>query len=97
MLIQPFIENCFVHAFTSKIEKPYLKLDISLINNLLTITIQDNGIGFNTELIKTNSKGINLVKERIKLFNVKDSNFIKVESEINQGTKVTLQITINNN
>lgn len=94
MLLQPFIENCFVHAFTSKIEHPNLKLDISLIKDLLTIFILDNGIGFNTELKKTHSIGINLVKERIKLFNAKEANFIQIDSTINQGTKVTLQITI---
>ncbi len=95
MLMQPFIENCFVHAFTSKIKSPFLKLDIFLLNNSLTITLLDNGLGFNTQTMNTNSKGINLVKERIKLFNEKESNFIKIDSTINQGTKVTLQITIN--
>ena len=92
MLIQPFIENCFVHAFTSKTENPYLKLDITLNSNLLTITIRDNGIGFNTELKKINSIGINLVKERINLSNAENSNFIEIVSTINKGTKVTFQI-----
>jgi len=94
MLIQPFIENCFVHAFTPKIVQPYLKLTITLATNLLLITIQDNGVGFDTKLQKTSSIGINLVKERIKLFTVKDSNFIEIASTINQGTKVTFQINI---
>jgi sensor histidine kinase YesM len=94
MLMQPFIENCFVHAFTPKIVQPYLKLTITLATNFLLITIQDNGVGFDTKLQKTSSIGINLVKERIKLFNVKDSNFIEIASTINQGTKVTFQINI---
>ena len=31
MLLQPFVENCFVHAFTSNIINPYLKIDFNYI------------------------------------------------------------------
>jgi sensor histidine kinase YesM len=69
MLIQPFIENAFVHAFNSKSINPELIIDFSREPNYLLCTITDNGKGMDAHKTQKlhQSKGIELVKERISL------------------------------
>jgi sensor histidine kinase YesM len=43
MLIQPFIENAFVHAFNSKSINPELIIDFSREPDYLLCTITENG------------------------------------------------------
>ncbi|MFI3208273.1 MAG: hypothetical protein R3Y40_03990 [Eubacteriales bacterium] len=54
------------------------------------IIIEDNGIGFDTEILQeTTSIGINNVKRRMKIM-AKAS--VEIESEIGKGTKVIIKI-----
>ena len=80
-----------------KIKQRINKLDSQDYDNITCWQIVEAFNKAQVEWTRRQLHGINLVKERIKLFSNKNSNFIKVESEINQGTKVTLQITININ
>jgi sensor histidine kinase YesM/ligand-binding sensor domain-containing protein len=95
MLIQPFIENVFVHAFDSDSKDAKLTIQFSLVSNELQCKIIDNGQGFNklalTKLKK--SKGIRLVKERFELFQSQSGN-VHINSKINQGTTITLQFKL---
>jgi LytS/YehU family sensor histidine kinase len=96
MLLQPFIENVFVHAFDSNSKNPMLEVTFLLKDNLLICEIKDNGKGINNErLNKLNtSKGIKLVKERIGLFQHNTSEPIKITSVPNQGTTIILNIEL---
>ena len=96
MLIQPFIENVFVHAFDSHIINPKLILSFRLVKNILCIEIIDNGKGMEfRKLNKLNaSKGIDLAKERISLFQPNNLDAISISSELNKGTTIVLNIQI---
>jgi LytS/YehU family sensor histidine kinase len=101
MLIQPFIENVFVHAFDSHSINPKLVLSFKQSDNYLFCEIIDNGKGMMSgNLNKLHaSKGIDLAKERIALFQVDNENPITISSNPNEGTTVVLklQITISQN
>ena len=93
MLLQPFIENVFVHAFDSNSKKPTLTLFLNQIGNYLYCEIKDNGKGMATEnLNKLNtSKGIKLAKERIALFQHETDNAVTISST-STGTTVILKL-----
>jgi LytS/YehU family sensor histidine kinase len=96
MLIQPFIENVFVHAFDSHSIQPKLILSFKQKDNYLFCEIVDNGKGIvSSNLNKLHaSKGIDLAKERIALFQVENSNPIEIFSILNEGTTVVLKLKI---
>jgi hypothetical protein len=96
MLIQPFIENVFVHAFDSHSIAPKLVLSFKQSENILRIEIIDNGKGMvSSNLYKLNaSKGIDLAKERISLFQPNNLNPISISSEPNGGTEVVVNLQI---
>lgn len=99
MLIQPFIENVFVHAFDSTISNPKLIINYKLIKESLIIEIIDNGKGLN-ETNKNrlnNSKGIKLTKERISLLGPEQSNSIEIKSTPENGTIVRIDFNTNVN
>jgi ligand-binding sensor domain-containing protein/uncharacterized membrane-anchored protein YhcB (DUF1043 family) len=72
LIIQPFIENAFEHAFSDS-ENSSNKIDISfaLENNILICTIIDNGMGIKNSNPNRlhKSKGKQLTQERLSLFN----------------------------
>ncbi|MDD2673930.1 MAG: histidine kinase [Flavobacterium sp.] len=94
MLIQPFIENVFVHAFDSRYVNAKLVLSFKQLDNYLLCEIIDNGKGMQSvNLNKFHaSKGIDLAKERIALFKVGNENPITISSNPNEGTTVALKI-----
>lgn len=87
LILQPLIENVFVHAFDQKKVNPELKIEFSQISNKLLCLIVDNGKGM--LFSKKNSKGISLVKERLKLNNDDFPNNLTFCSS-NKGTRVLL-------
>ena len=93
MLLQPFIENVFVHAFDSNSKNPTLTLSLKQKENYLYCEIKDNGKGMATEnLNKLNtSKGIKLAKERIALFQFYTDNAVTISST-STGTTVVLKL-----
>lgn len=96
MLLQPFIENVFVHAFDSHSLCPKLIVSFTQSDNYLFCRIIDNGKGMlsgNLNRLHI-SKGIDLAKERIALFQVENVNPIIVSSTLNHGTTVVLKLLI---
>lgn len=76
MLIQPFLENAVWHGLRYRSEKGFLSLKFIKNNDLLNITIKDNGIGIKesrkqkTEHQKTREgRGMKNTLERIRLLN----------------------------
>jgi hypothetical protein len=96
MLIQPFVENVFVHAFNSKSLNPQLQISFQLESDFLVCEIKDNGKGMLTS--KSNelsqSRGIQLVRERLSLLQGDASYALTVFSFPNQGTKVLIRIKL---
>ena len=104
LLLQPIVENAFVHGLEGTKEKG--KIVVSAFEDLgyLLVEISDNGCGMtkerlefiNDNLGKTNKKenghqsiGMGNINERIKIF-YGDEYGIHVFSELNVGTKVVL-------
>jgi ligand-binding sensor domain-containing protein len=96
MLLQPFIENVYVHAFDSTSKTPTLTISLKQIQNYLFCEIKDNGKGMAIEnLNKLNtSKGIKLAKERIDLFQCDDVQAVTISSSLNAGTTVVLKLQL---
>jgi ligand-binding sensor domain-containing protein len=94
MLIQPFIENVFVHAFDSNSKKSTLMISMRQINNSLLCEIKDNGKGMDTKTIFANnkSKGMKLVQERLSLLQETNDRTIEIKSTLNIGTTVVLKL-----
>lgn len=94
MLLQPFVENIFKHAFNKTIAEPKFSIYFKLQNqNLLEVTIRDNGKG-SKNLSKTHiSKGITIAKERIAILQPKNKNAIVVDFSEN-GTTVKISLFI---
>lgn len=76
MLLQPLIENTFVHAFDQSFLNPQVSLKFSLDENFLKIVVEDNGKGKSqiTSNIEEKdklyeSKALKIINERLRLFN----------------------------
>lgn len=97
MLLQPFIENVFVHAFNAEYPNP--KLDISFQFNeihVLECRIKDNGKGiasFNKVKLHT-SKALQLAEERLRLIQPHISNPITTNFTETDGTFVLILLQV---
>ncbi|MCR4031355.1 MULTISPECIES: histidine kinase [Flavobacterium] len=96
MLLQPFVENIFVHAFTEFSINPKFVITFKMISDtILECKIIDNGMGAKTA--KRNklhqSKGIQLTKERLSLLDSKN-NSVEIDFTENNGTTVTILLAV---
>lgn len=110
MLVQPYVENAIWHGLMNldKNTKGVLKIDIRLNDDLLKITIEDNGIGrklaqtYKTEN-SNRSVGMKLTEQRLHIINtLKDYENAKVtvsdlhdEEQIACGTRVEIYVPVN--
>ncbi len=102
MIIQPIIENAYLHAFQSK-KSGFITLFGKRHENTLIFEVIDNGDGFDTKSKKKSSDyfsgiGIKNVDERIRL-SFGEGYGLTIESSIGVGTtvKITLPIIASNN
>ncbi len=86
-IIQECLSNIINHAKANNIS-----IDIKQTNNYIIIIINDDGIGFNVDMVmnseKNNHFGLLIIKERIELLNG-TYNIISKEQE---GTKINIKI-----
>ncbi|WP_034920465.1 histidine kinase [Gillisia sp. CAL575] len=97
MVLQTFVENVFVHAFPPSISKPTLTVIFILVSeNILQCKIEDNGIGFSPNSTNSlhESKGVNLVKERLSLLGHNIDHAVQIVSTKNKGTTVTISLEV---
>jgi len=97
MLIQPFIENVFVHAFDEFHRAPKLKLSFEMVStHVLECKISDNGKGLKAHKQSKFhvSRGIALARERIILLQRSNLDPIQIHFTENDGTTVTIQLII---
>lgn len=83
-IIQEALTNIKKHAKASKVN-----INFTSQPNQLSIIIIDNGIGFNPNKIKL-GLGIKNIKERAETLEA----IIKIQSKVQQGTKIEIQIPI---
>ena len=104
LLIQPFIENAFMHGFRGIGRRAVLGVEIRLFDqNGLEVEIYDNGKGIPEEAVRRFNRGefsetdgrshigMKNALERIRIYYGEKSK-VWIESKEGQYTKVTIQI-----
>ena len=92
LIIQPFIENAFEHAFDASVENQKIEIAFFIENGLLFCKISDNGIGITNAIKNKLHKSISseIVLKRLNLLNVEmqtnDFSLIIGDNEDNTGT-----------
>ncbi|WP_047418130.1 tetratricopeptide repeat protein [Cellulophaga sp. Hel_I_12] len=107
LILQPFLENSIWHGLSSKEGEKQITIDIQNQDNyLIAISITDNGIGRDAsevikenKVLKRNSIGITITKERLENFSKDYQNSYDVtiidlydENNLAIGTKVVVLI-----
>ncbi|MDG2430931.1 histidine kinase, partial [Flavobacterium sp.] len=94
MLLQPFVENIFKHAFNDESLHPAFKIEFILLQNeLLQITISDNGKGKTTTSKNHFSRGIAIATERLKIMQPNNFEPIQIDFSVT-GTTVKIRLII---
>lgn len=87
-IIQELINNILKHADASAAE-----LKIESKSDILTVTVKDNGKGFNTEILKLNSGiGWKNIYSRAEMIGGK----VNIESKKGNGTKIKINVPFHN-
>ncbi len=91
-IIQEASNNAIKHGKATKIV-----IELEYIENSILLKITDNGIGFNNEILCNDVDksilsgfGLSIMKERVLLL----SGEIKIESRINSGTKILVEVPV---
>lgn len=97
--IQPFVENAIRHGLFEMEEGGEVLLRIHQAGNCLRITVQDNGIGIPDEQLyrllneEDENRGIGITNIRKRLRMIPGAT-LNMDSEIGQGTKITMFIPV---
>ncbi len=92
MLVQPFAENAVKHGISSLKDKGMVTINIEEIGADITLTIHDNGKGFDKPAGA--GKGIKLCEERMALLNSiykKSTILLQIETR-DEGTTITIHL-----
>lgn len=108
-LLQPIVENVFLHAFRNKLSDKMLRIEIREDNGFLRIEVEDNGCGMDEALIRKllhgteslteelsgerESLGVRSVLRRIELLHGPPYR-MEIESALNQGTTTRLYLPV---
>lgn len=109
MILQPFIENAVLHGLANKDGEKWIRLTISQLGQMLTITITDNGVGrkaaykYNQRIVDRHaSVSTSILKEKSRLLkemNLEELNFVTNDLYANGspiGTEVIVRMRVFN-
>lgn len=90
LLLQPIVENSVIHGIEPCEHPCYCNIKVELQDTVFTISIIDNGVGFDTSSIpdEKDSVGLYYIRERLKLWNERAKLFV----ESSDTTRVLIQI-----
>ncbi len=104
MTLQPIVENALYHGIKNKRDGGRIRITGKLLGETAELTVEDNGIGMSPEALtrlrqeisracRDTESGFGLanVNERLRM-NYGKQYGLSVESEENQGTRVTIRI-----
>jgi len=103
LVLQPLVENALYHGIRNKDEGGTIIVKTEQLNDHISITIEDDGVGMSQEFMESILKdniqsvdtgfGLRGTIERLRIFYGTDDCF-QIESKVNCGTKITLLIPI---
>lgn len=102
LILQPIVENAIYHGIEEMVDRGHIQIKVIRESGELMFKIIDNGLGMTQqraeEILTGNVKsdrgsgvGVRNVHERIKLY-FGDTYGVRIESEIEEGTTVTILI-----
>lgn len=107
MIMQPIVENAFVHAIEKNADDTTLYIGTKIYKENLIIIIQDDGVGIkectlnkiiasldNENDFNSNHVGISNVHRRIKMIYGNEYG-VEIESENKEGTKISIMLPMN--
>lgn len=98
--LQPLVENAIYHGIEPLIDDGEIVISVKPDGDDILMTVSDNGVGMTAEQVegllkkeRSDSSGIGIknVSDRIKIY-FGDNYGVKVESEPDVGTKITVRI-----
>ncbi len=93
LLVQPLVENAVKHGIGSKLDSGRVRIIIKDHRDYISFIVEDDGVGFDNkskhEVDMSNGVGLANVTTRLKSIYNED---IKIESEIDKGTKISFKI-----
>lgn len=104
MVLQPLVENSFVHGIEPKVEKGHIHIAASKVEDELILLIQDNGIGITEEKLKNLQEmlieakdsdriGLSNVNLRLKQYYGLEYG-VRIDSKENEGTTITITLPL---
>jgi two-component system, sensor histidine kinase YesM len=98
IILQPLVENSIYHGIRKLPGMGFISIGAAKTDYGLMFTVDDNGVGFNTEIPlqrettnRLGGVGLQNVDERIRLY-YGDGFGLDIESTLGKGTKVTLRL-----
>jgi two-component system LytT family sensor kinase len=94
MLLQPLVENCIKHGLGSKVEGGTIRIQSSISDGKLRLTVEDDGVGIPEAKMATlfeQGIGVGNVNQRLKLFFGNDYRFL-IDSKPGEGTRMQIDI-----
>lgn len=103
LILQPIIENAIYHGIRHMVDEGFITIRAYLKENDLYFEVEDDGLGMDEKLAETvlyedkrteTGVGLNNVHNRIRLM-YGENYGLTIESEIEEGTKITFRLPRN--
>ncbi len=93
LILQPFVENAIKHGISGTHKEGHITISVSKEDEKITCIVEDNGRGINKEeIVKEESKGLKLTRERLEMFSKLHGAKAKLDiAPLEQGTKVSIE------
>ncbi len=107
LILQPLVENSVLHAFKGAHREGSVAVRIGVDGDLLKLVVEDDGIGIPRDVADTLLKryswdeehtskvmGLENVIQRLYFFYPENSEIIRIDSEEDRGTRITIGINV---
>lgn len=93
LILQPLAENSIYHGIKMLSRPGHIQITAQRAGELLRITVQDDGVGFDPKSTKTSGVGLSNVQQRISLY-YGEHGSIELTSKPEKGCTVTITIPV---